>query len=313
MPGFSTTWLAGLLLTIGFIEAFVSRLSSLPIVLHSSATNNNNNNDDVIRRTMDDALAKMVAISEPTFAAGFNKRRAKMVEVKQSSIPGAGLGLFAKEQIKSGTLVSFMPCHTLGIDLGESIRRVSLLDHNNTAGSQTTTQTYEHTEGKGEEVYLLNILGSRPLMKKDISSDLGGESIFLDVDSRQTESIGFDGHRVNDGATVFENNEDGCLVYYRSSRKAKNCVHVPFGPSPLIATVTTRKIKKGDEFFTTYGCSYWLESLLMETGEAEETDMTESIISEAKQAAVDILKGMKGLEVTHGTEADELQAVFDAP
>ena len=51
----------------------------------------------------------------------------------------------------------------------------------------------------------------------------------------------------------------------------------------------------------------------METGEAEETDMTESIISEAKQAAVDILKGMKGLEVTHGTEADELQAVFDAP
>jgi hypothetical protein len=56
----------------------------------------------------------------------------------------------------------------------------------------------------------------------------------------------------------------------------------------------------------------WLESLLKETGEAE-TDMTESIVLEAKEVAMDILKGMRGLKLTNASEEEELQAVFDAP
>lgn len=57
----------------------------------------------------------------------------------------------------------------------------------------------------------------------------------------------------------------------------------------------------------------WLESLLKETGEIEETDMTESIVLEAKEVAMDVLKGMRGAALTHASEAEELQAVFDAP
>jgi hypothetical protein len=56
----------------------------------------------------------------------------------------------------------------------------------------------------------------------------------------------------------------------------------------------------------------WLNSLLSGTVE-EETDMTESIIFEAKQVAMDIFKGMKEVAVTYASEAEILQDIFDAP
>ena len=55
-------------------------------------------------------------------------------------------------------------------------------------------------------------------MKVNIAQDLGGKSIFLDVYIAQKESIGFDSHRINDGATVSINSEDGALDYYQVSR-----------------------------------------------------------------------------------------------
>lgn len=51
----------------------------------------------------------------------------------------------------------------------------------------------------------------------------------------------------------------------------------------------------------------------MRDSDEEETDMTESIILEAKQVAMDIFKGMKEVAVTHASEAEILQAMFDAP
>lgn len=320
----------------------------------SSLMDDGGTDDDIIRNTLDLALSKMKVICDDKFAARFNKRRMRLVEVRPSSIPGAGLGLFAKEQIKAGTIVSFYPFHTIGIVglADESIVRRVTID---TVTGKTVDQTdYDNTSissASDQQAYLMNILGNRPLMKKDISQDLGGQTIFIDLDMTQPESLGFSSHRVNDGATVSINSEEGVLEYYRESRKAKNCVHTPFGPSPLLATVTTRKIKKGDELFTSYGCSCkyfcsfeslldvtlacmnalfhrylsltifniflcrytdWLDYLLHETGEAEETYMTEAIISEAKEVAMDILKGMKSVAVTCSSEASELQAIFDA-
>ena len=306
-----------LLVIITTSEAFhLSRIAPFchrSTARYSSPTSPSSSVVDVRRRTLEAALAKMVAIGEKDFASSFNKRRLRSVEVKESSIAGAGLGLFAKEKMKAGTIIGFYPAHMIGINVGESIEKVSI-------DSGTGQIKYESKESEDssysystDQSYLIHILGNRKLMKTDIQQDLGGETIFIDVDLGQQEQPGFISHRINDGATVTTNNQEGVLEYYQASRRAKNCVLIPFGPSPLLAAVTTKKVNKGDELFTTYGCSYWLEALLKETGEAEETNTnTELIMLEAKGVAMDILKGTRDAAVTHAREAGELQTIFDA-
>ena len=226
------------------------------------------------RRTLDAALGKMRSIDDPSFGPRFNERRMRSVEVRESSLPaGAGLGLFATSGIRSGTIITFYPVHSIGIvDAdGGQVRRVSMDASTGLTrergGADDDDRDDDDDDDDDDESYLLHVFGSRPLMGADVSRDLGGSSIFVDVDvaprmgedgaevATIASSRGFDGHRVNDGATVLSNDERGALDYYRASRAAKNCVHVPFGPSPLLALVSTKKIRRGDELLTTYGCS----------------------------------------------------------
>ena len=281
------------------------RLSSNGII---DGSNDDDDDDDICRRTLGSALEKMSIISQTGYppTSKFNKRRIASMEVKESSIAGAGLGLFSKKKIKAGTIISFYPAHIIGLGFGDDSKKDLIVSFDASGKTHEPVQT-------ADEAYVHNILGKRPLMKVDISETLGGEIMFIDVDTSQVESPCFVSHRINDAATVLSNSEEGVLAYYQKSQKAKNCVHVPFGPSPLLATVTTKKVNKGDEFLTTYGCSYWLENLLNDKGEAEETEMTEAIIKEAKEVAKDVFKGMESVAMTNADEARELQAIFDEP
>ena len=58
-----------------------------------------------------------------------------------------------------------------------------------------------HEEDR-EEAYLHHLLGKRLLMGADVAGDLGGGTLFVDVDLGREAAPGFDAHRVNDGATV---------------------------------------------------------------------------------------------------------------
>lgn len=97
--------------------------------------------------------------------------------------------------------------------------------------------------------------------------------------------------------------EDSVVEYYRLSRTRRNCVHVPFGPAPLLAAVTTRKVTKGEELFTTYGGSFWDADFWV----------TQAIQDEAKLVAQDLMMSMKSIQVTCQNDAGLFHKLFDSP
>jgi hypothetical protein len=226
----------------------------------------------------------------------FIQQCAMNCQTAPSSIANAGTGLVAKRNIKQGSIINLYPAHCLGLDFGDYSPRIYA----------DADAKYWEEEGDRQD-YLLNVIGSRPLSLLPAFVDIGG--LFMDVNPNNPDIPGWLSHYVNDGATIQMNSEDGVLEYYRQSAKARNCVLVPFGPSPLMATVATKKIRKGQEFFTSYGCMYWLEQLL---GDQEEcTEITDAIQEEAKVAATVLYQAMKGVEVTCKAATEVVQESFE--
>uniref|UniRef100_A0A7S2XZ27 SET domain-containing protein n=1 Tax=Fibrocapsa japonica TaxID=94617 RepID=A0A7S2XZ27_9STRA len=276
------------------------RASALTADYMPSFSENQSTFDDHVSALMGEAITKMEFLQNNSF---LKKRLVDSVEVKASSIPGAGLGLFAKKQLKAGTVVSFYPVHVLGMDRDDGSRPIRVM-WNSETGQPRKVEDEDQINDKNEGSYLHHLLGSRPLMKTSIA-DLGHDiSLHIDVDTTYPDAPGWVSHRINDGAIVSENSEEGCLKYYQESRDAKNCVHIPFGPCPVLATVATRKVRKGEELFTSYGCMYWLND-----GD-DGMDITQPVLEEAKAVAQDIFVAMKAAAVTNAKEAEELQVVF---
>jgi hypothetical protein len=228
----------------------------------------------------------------------FQKRITKVVSCEESSIPGAGKGLFAKQNIKKGTLIGFYPVHGIGAEFEDG----SYVCCGITSEDQNHFDQIKDLKSN----YIQYLIGSRRLGTADFGEDT---QLFVDVNpSRIDSSECWNGHFVNDGATLSENSEQGMIDYYIASQKSKNCVHIPFGPSPLIAVVTTRKVKKGEELFTTYGCLYWLETIIRPGEEC--ADATEAVQLKARDTAQDILTAMQGAQTMYVNQQAEIQESF---
>lgn len=241
----------------------------------------------------------LVKLQEAQAVAGpFVQKLDKAIEVKPSLIPGAGQALFAKANIKSGSIISFYPIHGMGVDFTESSICMAL---------DESDQAHFDQEEKDAN-YLQYIIGSRPLLSHNVAEMFSGDSLFIDVNPDREDKVGWLSHYVNDGATVTKVGEDGVLDYYERSTQAKNCVHVPFGPCPILATVATRKIKKGEELLTTYGASYWLNVVAPDS----ELDLTLPIQEAAMKTAKDLFAGMQSVEVTYQTEAAKMDKCFSS-
>ena len=224
----------------------------------------------------------------------------KNVEIKESSIPGAGLGLFAKKNIKSGTIISFYPAHALGVD-GED---------QSTFSCRSPDEEYFQTHPSAASSYLH--CTDQPLFKRtsllaQLSEELKDIPLYLDVNPDRDIVGAWASQMINDGATVESNSEKGVLEYYQKSGSKRNCIHIPWGPSPVMATVTTKKVKKGQEFYTSYGGTYWLGVWLNIHGE-EGVGITDEIQIKIQETATELLRSMQSVSVIYAKQAEALEA-----
>jgi hypothetical protein len=146
---------------------------------------------------------------------------------------------------------------------------------------------------------------NRPSLLADQMKD---SPLYLDVNPNREVSPAWVSQYINDGAIMPENSEAGVMEYYLKSTQKKNCIHLPFGPSPIIATVATKKIKKGEELFTSYGCVFWIGLLF--NGQ-EGASMTGQIQQQIRESAQDLFTAMKGVSTRYSNQIEALHSVFD--
>ena len=227
------------------------------------------------------------------------------VIVRASSIPNAGLGLFAKHAIKRGTLVSFYPVHGIGVEWGGSASNVAI------ASLDSLDQDYFQSE-QDDNNYRQYLIGNRPLVGyANITKST--PPMFIDVNPNRPLQSGWMSHCINDGAVVQQNTEQGVLDYYKESLKRQNCLQIPFGSvAPLMATVTTRDIQGDEEFLTSYESAYWLETILAFAPEGQEsrTPMTPAIQYHIQQSATELLAAIRNAQIKYDQEWSRLGDVL---
>lgn len=253
--------------------------------LHLSQSNEGSSavdtSSDVIATRLGDALEKMNKVMQPDFFLGnpalkqLYTKGTKNVRVQTSSISDAGLGLFATKNIKAGSIVSFYPAHALGFEL-EDGRQLWLssneADRIHFAANPSSTSSYLHAT-------------DQPIFRrKSLLDDIDDSPIYLDANPNRKPDELWLSHYINDGAIVQSNDQHGIEEYYTQTRRRKNCIHLPFGPSPVMATVATKKIKKGEEIFTSYGCVYWL-GVLFAGQDSETPEMSSQIQTQIRESA----------------------------
>jgi len=259
----------------------------------------------------------------------FPQRLKNLVRVGPSSIDGAGMGVFARQNIKAGTIVGFFPLHALGVDFDFADDNDKNDDESSVmclAANKEDQAYFDNRRGSSndeEPNYVHYLIGSRKIGSADFEST---SKLFLDVRPGLALGDAWISHFINDGATVRTNTEQGMLDYYKLSRNRKNCVNIPFASAPLIATITTQKVKKNQELFTTYGCLYWAATAADDADAAaaaaaaseqpnhnngDDVDVvTEQVLLEAKATAQDIFVAMQSARVTYARQQQELEQRF---
>jgi hypothetical protein len=270
------------------------------------------------------------ATSDQVFSSSPSLQRLRqqvkqLTEVGPSSLGDhAGKGLFAAKNIKAGTIVGLYPVHALGYELvappaddnSDEMQDLSMF----IAGSNED-ELYFQANPHGNSPYLHAT--DQPLFQRqsllsslfDESKDEMSPPLYLDVNPNRNEELDciFTSHYINDGASLLNTpvNEDSIEQYYMQSKKAKNCCHIPFGPSPILATITTKKVKKGEELFTSYGVVYWLGSVDDPDKDSDVAVMTERIQTQIVETARDLQKSMSMASTGYGKESSDLDQAFN--
>jgi SET domain len=188
-------------------------------------------------------------------------------QIAPSTLTNAGRGLFATRDVPPGTIITLYPAHFLGLEMEMDAAHNAAhndnddddLYHCRVFSSETDKVYFEQHDYESETGNNLLVLQED---RKPIVPSLPQAILHLDVNPEQPTMPAWLSHIINDGATAVSHREADILDYYRHTNARRNCFHVPLGPSPLMATVTTRAVQEGDEFFTSYDFLYWVMDLV---------------------------------------------------
>lgn len=283
---------------------------------------------DGLRRT---SIATNKATSDEVFASSPSLQRLrqqvqKLTKVDTSSLgENAGLGLFATKNIKQGTIVGLYPAHALGYEM------VATTTNDNDEEMQTDLSMFIAATDDDEVHFQANPHGNSPYLhatdqplfqRQSLLSSLFDESkdemappLYLDVNPNRNDELDsiWTSHFINDGASLLQSkmNAESIEEYYIQSTRAKNCVHIPFGPSPILATITTSKVKKGEELFTTYGAVYWLACVEDPGDDSNAALMTETIQNQIVESARDLQRAMSSASTGYSNEIADMETAFN--
>ena len=203
---------------------------------------------------MRSVLRVMRVVQMPTFLSSsqFSQlgRVGAIERPAPSRIEGAGMGLFAGRQADAGEVIALYPVHGIG------------RENHFESGQAAFLAADEHSEyfdtASETPAYRQYLLGERSLLflRASVSAP-----IFIDCNPNAPIVPGWGGLLVNDGSACTSGSEAEVVRYYVESKRRKNVALVPFGPAPLMAYVTTRRVDEGEEFATTYGADFWLAGL----------------------------------------------------
>mmetsp|Transcript_8075 Transcript_8075/g.18032 ORF Transcript_8075/g.18032 Transcript_8075/m.18032 type:complete len:386 (-) Transcript_8075:602-1759(-) len=291
-----------------------------------------------LRRT---SIAMEKCTSDQVFQSSLPLQRLRqqiqqLTKVGTSSLGDhVGLGLFASKNIKAGTVVGLYPSHALGYELllpvpsEDEGDEPQLQDLSMFLAGNEQDEEYFQQRPHGNSPYLHATdqpLFQRPSLLSSLFDEGKDETpppLYLDVNPNRNEELdgAWTSHFINDGASLLDAKSEGRPVseedieqYYFQSTKAKNCIHIPFGPSPVLATVTTKKVKKGEELFTSYGVVYWLGAVDLTPEEEAKTAatpaMSDKIRVQIMDSAKDLQKAMRGARATYENEMKDLEISF---
>lgn len=242
------------------------------------------------------------------------------VEVSKSTIKEAGFGLFATKDINYGSIISMYPVHATGVNFDDGSSLWVTLDSED--DEQYFFEQQQQIEGEGEKEkssnYLVYLFKNR---EGEIQLKSIGGNPFIDTNPNREHAPGFKAHMMNDGCIVNDSSKEGIMKYCVGTKQKMNCALTPFGPSPLMVAVATREIKEGEEIFTSYGSSYWLDALVTPSSSDADTDTnptrqlvekSEEIVGMERDIAMAMFDAMDEACIRYENEFKALQDLFES-
>lgn len=172
--------------------------------------------------------------------------------IADSHIPGAGKGVFAKCDMRAGSLVTLYP--------GDAVHIEDLPLNPDIAGGGSENEVWFSAESDGSL-----FVPPSELLKRGRDYEIEVDSNFWPTsllgDPTKLDDSAYLGHMLNDGATCDSNARGAKADYSIHSFRHRNAKQV-CASGCHAAIVTTRDVAAGEELLLTYGANYWIHRLL---------------------------------------------------